>query len=717
MRTAQAKLGLALLLLPAGLAVYASFRAGGAAAGVPAVVALALGFALLARMRTAAEAARVREAIDVGLMLLPGALVVYLSFEAGGFFPRAPAFVAILLALLLTLRALLAEHPFEGAGLPLAAGVGALALFALWTLMSGGWSDAPARALIEFVRALAYVLAMVLFGSLCRTDDRLRWLLRGLAAGFVTVCACALFTRLFPDVWSVAPAIANNRLSYPLTYWNALGLIAALGTLLAFHLTTSRDERPALRVAATAVVPLTTTTLLFTFSRGAILAGTLGLAAFVLLARPRALLGAGLAVVPASVVALREAYAAELLSSSKPATAAAAEQGHDVAVAVALCMVAAAAVRLLTLGLDRRVEAVHLPEDLRRPVTAAAWAGSAVVLVVVALAAGLPGYLERQYERFVDGPGLPVEGDFRQRLVNPSNNGRLEHWRVALDGYREDGLRGTGAGTYKLRWTRERPERVGSFTVDDAHSLYLEVLGELGLPGLILLALAVAAVLVALALRARGPSRPLYAAALALALAWAVRAGIDWDWEMPAVTLWFFVLGGLALAAGPARALRARSLTSWKSLVAVGWLVVAVAPVLVFVSESRLDRSRDAFRRGDCPTAIEAALDSISTQGQRAEPYEVLAYCQALEGRARLAVRAMRRAVDLDPENWELHYGLSLVQGAAGLDPRPAARAALRLNPADPVAVDAAVRFDAQNRPRWQRLAIAALRARDLIVD
>jgi O-antigen ligase len=717
MPSVRRNLGAGLLLLPGGLAVYASFRAGGVAAGVPALIAVVLGVILLVRAREAEEGALVRQAIDVALMLVPGALVIYLSFDAGGFFPRAPAFVAILLALLLTVRALLAEHPFEGVGIAVAVAVGALALFALWTLVSGGWSDAPGRALIEFVRALAYLLTMVLFASLCRTDERLRWLLRGLAVAFVGVSAVALFSRLFPDVLSVTASVADNRLSYPLTYWNALGLVAALGTLLSLHLTTSAAEPAAVRVAAAAAVPITTTTLLFTFSRGAILAGSIGLVAFLLIARPRFVLGAALATVPAAVVALRAAYDADLLSSSEPTTSAATAQGHDLAVVVALCVLAAPLLRLLTLPLDRRVARLALPAHLRRPITAGAWAGSVVVTVVVLLAAGVPAKLDDQYERFVERRGIPLKGDFRDRLVDPSNNGRLDHWDVALSAFEDDRLQGDGAGTYKLRWTFERPEQVGNFTVDDGHSLYLEVLGELGIPGAALIALVIAAVLIALALRARGPSRPLYAVAFALALVWAIHAGIDWDWEMPAVTLWFFALGGLALAVPPERGIRAAWLSSWKSLVGVAWLALAIAPLLVAISETRLDRSHGALRARDCPAAIDAALSSISIQGQRPEPYAVVGYCQALEGRPRLGVSAMERAVELDPDNWEVHYGLALVQGAAGMDPRRATRDALRLNPADPVAIDAGVRFDAKNRPRWRRLALSALRARDLIAD
>ena len=81
--------------------------------------------------------------------------------------------------------------------------------------------------------------------------------------------------------------VADDRLSYPLTYWNALGLLAAVGTILCFHLTCSRAEPPAVRVLGAAAVPLLVTTLFFTFSRGAIAAGIVGLVAYVVIGRPR----------------------------------------------------------------------------------------------------------------------------------------------------------------------------------------------------------------------------------------------------------------------------------------------------------------------------------------------------------------------------------------------------------------------------------------------
>ena len=65
------------------------------------------------------------------------------------------------------------------------------------------------------------------------------------------MCLAGLTSRVLPNVWHTAPAVANQRLSYPVTYWNTLGLLAALGIVLAFHITCSlRERRPARIVAA-----------------------------------------------------------------------------------------------------------------------------------------------------------------------------------------------------------------------------------------------------------------------------------------------------------------------------------------------------------------------------------------------------------------------------------------------------------------------------------
>src|SRR5438093_4829052 len=209
-----------------------------------------------------------------------------------------------------------ARDAFHGFGAPLAIAAGALAVLALWTLASAAWSHALARALIEFDRVLLYLLALVTFGLVGRDPRRLRLMLYGVALGIAVVCGFAFVSRVAPDVWSAPSEFQNNRLSYPVTYWNALGLLAGLGIVLALHLTTDLREPRWLRVASAATVPMLGATILLTFSRGGIGACILGLAAYLLLGRPRGLVTGLVAIAPLTVVAVRAAYDATLLATT-----------------------------------------------------------------------------------------------------------------------------------------------------------------------------------------------------------------------------------------------------------------------------------------------------------------------------------------------------------------------------------------------------------------
>ncbi len=98
--------------------------------------------------------ARARSTAAVLPALLPGLLVVVLGFEAGGFYPDTWAPLALLLAVALAVRVSIAERPFAGVSAWSGVAAGALALLGAWMLLSASWSDAPGRAVIEFVRLL-----------------------------------------------------------------------------------------------------------------------------------------------------------------------------------------------------------------------------------------------------------------------------------------------------------------------------------------------------------------------------------------------------------------------------------------------------------------------------------------------------------------------------------------------------------------------------------
>jgi hypothetical protein len=673
----------------------------------------------------AATGARVERLAVTALMLLPGALIVFTGFNAGGYFPATPAILAIVLAQILLVRIIQARHPFEGLTLSTLVALGALAAYAAMTLLSTLWSHASGRALIEFDRAWMYLLVLLLLGSVRPSTQNLRWLVRGLLLGASVVCLAGLISRVLPNVWPTAPDVSNQRLSYPVTYWNTLGLLAALGIVLALHLACTLSERRPVRVLAAAVLPLLAATLFFTFSRGAIAAGTIGLVVYVCCARPRGLLSGVLATVPPTAALIVVAYHANLLDTVDPTTPAAVAQGHHVALVAGLCACACAGLRLgFALVLDPRLLRRSLiPPRLSPRSRRAAIAGILCVGAAAALVLGAPHAVASDWNRFISGAPTRGGHDLRQRLTDPSSDGRTELWRVALNGFSAAPLHGYGAGMYQTLWDRNRPRFV--YTIN-AHSLYLQALAELGIPGLALLAILLVTVLGGLAvrMRTRGPRRSLYGVLLACAVVWAVRAGVDWDWEMPVVTLGFFAAAGLALS--PRKRSSGRGWTpGGRGRAALGLLCVAavVLPVLIVGSQNRLGQAENALYAStpDCATASTAARASIGWLDVRPEPFEIVGFCDLRGGRPRQAIAEMRDAVRLDPGSWETYYALSIAEAAAGVDPMDAARRALRMDPLELLTRQAVNEFRQAAGPRgWARRAsvvrAAALASNDLSI-
>src|SRR5439155_25839278 len=144
----------------------------------------------------------------------------------------------------------------------------------------------------------------------------------------------------------------------------------------------------------------------------------------------------------------------------------------------------------------------------------ARWAlgtGVAALAVGLALAVGAPAWVGHQYDGFVNG-APSTNPDQRARFTDPSSNGRVQHWKVAFHAFEANPFHGTGAGTLEFQWAQHRDRR---FTVVDAHSLYIEALGELGVVGFLFLLVALGGIGAALLRRARGPNRVLYAALFA----------------------------------------------------------------------------------------------------------------------------------------------------------------------------------------------------------
>ncbi|MEA2311532.1 MAG: hypothetical protein QOE28_1500 [Solirubrobacteraceae bacterium] len=652
---------------------------------------------------------RSRAAAAVLPALVPGAAVLFLAFQAGGFYPGAYSALAALAVAALALRVVTVGRPFAGISAWSGVAAAALALLGVWMLLSASWSGSGARALIEFCRLLMYLLVLVLCGSLAPRGTRLSWALRGTVLAIGAVCVAALITRLRVDLWRVPVSLDVGRLDYPVTYWNGLGMLAGVGLVLALHLSASSREPIAVRVLAAAVPPVAATTVYLTLSRGGIAATAIALVVYLLLGFTRCTPAALLAAVPACLLAVRKAYDATELVSPRFASPAGMAEGHAVAKTVLLAVALGVVLRAVGVGLDWLLARAPGPERLPRGARWGAVGAALVVAIAIALAAGAPGYADRQVHNFLSSSPQPASTDVRDRLKVFNNNGRVTHWKVAYHAFKASPLHGSGAGTFENLWSVRRP---GPLHVLDAHSLYIEALGEMGVVGFGLIVLTIGTLLVGLAWRLRGPDRAGAAAVLAASTAWAVHAGVDWDWELTAVSVWMFGLAAIALAPVAPRRRAAAPVPAAKPPrrglsrplrvpIAIGLLVLALAPFQLWRSEKHLVAAQGAFGRGDCPTTISESLSSLSAVGARPQPWQLIAYCDVRLGQPVLAQQAAQAAVNRDPQDWAYHYSQALVRGALGQDPRPAAAAALRLNPLEDKAQAAVKAFKTGRKKLW----------------
>lgn len=650
------------------------------------------------------------------LALLPGALTIYLGFQAGGFFAGATAAAALMLLLLLAARVMAIGRAAEGVNPGVAVAVAALVLLALWSLLSSRWSQAPGRALVEFDRTLLYALALAVFGSVGMTAERLRWMVRGIALAALVICGSGLITRLLPDVWPLLQTqLPPPRLSYPVAYHNTLGLLAAIGITICIGLTSSERETRLVRVLAAAATPLLASALVLSLSRGGVAAAVLGVLIFAAVGHPRALLPGLVGAGPGTAIAVLSTYNADLLVSLNPLSSAAQAQGRNLAAVLALCVVGAGLLRALLLYGDDVIVALRPSPAVRRQVLGAGAAALAVIALAGAVVLDAPG----KYDAFVSGKASnsssATSADTalaRSRLSSVSDNGRIRYWRVAIDEFKRHTLHGSGAGTYPNSWALHRSPPPGPRTraeeVRDAHSLYAEVLGELGLVGLVLLLTTLLTILVGIARRIGDADRALYSTIFAAIVAWAVAAGFDWHWEMPVVTLWVFALGGAAIAAARDRRPATRFLGMLpRSVIAVACLIVLVfGPLRLMISDNNLQSARTAYQALRCSEVSVAAQQSLDAVSYRVEPRQFAAGCELSDGSVKDAISTLRTAVEDDPDNWRLHYSLAIARARAGQDPRRAIRRARQLNPLEPLARRVATILErADGRREWQRAA------------
>jgi hypothetical protein len=631
-------------------------------------------------MEAAKADSRSWHAVCLAALLGLGLVTAGLAGGAYGVIARSEAFVLLWWTLVLGLTFAL---------LPRARGTRTMTVSLVgWTFLAGWialgllWTESRERTFIELARVLGFTGVVLAMGVSFRGDEW-RLAVAAVTAAAIAVCAVAITSRLAPGLFDnpLSEAGLLRRLSFPLNYWNALGCWSAMTVTLSFAWSVHARSWAA-RGAALAGVCLAASVVYLTYARSATAAVLIGVVAVVGLSRHRWLAAAHalVALAGTGIIIFAIRAAPEISRGTGD------EGGGTVAMIAGLVFLACPLAALLT----RRagLETWRTPRRTARVVLITV----GVVTLLAAAAVG-PALASRVWESF-NRPTPSLTGDPVARFATLGGT-RHALWSAALQGFADHPVGGTGAGTYEFVWNRN-PHR--AYYVRDAHSLYLESLGELGLPGALLVLMALGSLLAAAVRTAlREPDAAGAAAGAAAALlVYCVCAGVDWMWESTAVTAMAVALGGLAAAAGakPSGALRGNRRVA-VAIVAALALGVQL-PVLAAAVQVRT--SQRAARAGDVDKAVSAATGAVQVAPWGAAGYSQRALVLERLGLGARAAADARRATDGEPTNWNHWLVLARIEAERGrVGPAvAAARRAAALNPRAPL-------FAAPERPTRSR--------------
>ena len=445
-------------------------------------------------------------------------------------------------------------------------------------------------------------------------------LLRWTAAAFAAIALAGLLTRLLPDTFPISAGFLPERVSFPLTYWNAMGIACAVGALLALHLTSSGREptrRAGRRRRAAAG------------DRRDALPDVLARRDLGAADRVRALRAAGPAARRWSPAARRAASRPRSRPRSPTATSCwrartTTPPRRPRARAATCCSSSCSCARWPprrcasprgrwtggSSGSSSRREARWLLARRRR----------ALALLVGAALADAPRRIADARATFTQ---RPVHGVLRRPAHAADLGGRQRADRQLA----------------RSRWTASRrspstapaPGPTGSpgtatapappVKVNDGHSLYLETMSEMGIVGLVLLLAALGTILVGgAAAPRRGRSATRTARSSPPGRCSRSTPGSTGTGRCPRCSSWLFGAGGVVLASRRPQARRAgRGCRGWSPALAV--LVLAMTPALFAYSQGPLDRAVYAFadprlrrrdqRRADRHRALRHAAGAV----------------------------------------------------------------------------------------------------------
>jgi hypothetical protein len=634
------------------------------------------GDSMTARLETAPSRARERapDLIHKAIgYLVPFTLVLYLGLESGGYEIGARGQVGILVWWFLLVFTLVGFLPSAKITARSWIAIGLLAGFGIWTFVGLAWTESAERTFVEGARVIT-LLGVLVLSIFLQGRDNFGQTAGGVGAAIVVVASVGLLSRLQPDLFPEIPSLdlilgAEYRLSFPLGYWNGLAALTAIGVPLVFRAAASAAT-PLIRGLASISFVLLVLTLYYTFSRAGILAALIATGVLFALTPRRLellvkalvpLIGAGLLVVMAD--------SRPVLGFGRPGPEYTAE-ANEMTVLLILVIVAVGLIQAgLAIAERRGIEVEIAPA---RRVTVGIVVAAGVLLTIAGLALDGPGRASDAWESFRE---VNTELKGSERVFDPSGNGRIELWSSAIDAWESSPFVGIGAGTFEYWWNQNGPIPL---VVRDAHSLYLEVLGEQGLIGLLiilsLLGLTVGTGITS-SLNGTAPRtrREIMAAATAALVGFTVTTALDWNWELTVTPVAALFLGGAILGRyalenqpinqagqnGPSWSLGPKLGVGLASLLAIVVLAVDVT------GNDLLKRSQEQFREGRVSEALASARDAGRVLPWAASPDLQQAYALSEIGENDRAVEAAVEATRKDPVNWRAWLVLAKVAGRA----------------------------------------------------
>ena len=589
--------------------------------------------------------------------LAVGGVVYGFARASGGYYANSwPLLGALLVAACATAVAIGAvpRRSLVAAALSLA-GLGAIAA------ASVAWGGIAGPAWTTLDQALLAAAALVLGACAAATGERTAEAVIGGVGLGLCLLAVELLYRLqagdAPDAW-----FDGRKIQGAVGYHNALGAFFAVGIPIALWAGVHRAVW--LRAAGGAAVVGLTGGLLLTQSRGAVLAAVLAGAVLVLVVRELRTSTFALWAALAGLLLLIPLRGVDARLIDHPGGSPAEFRRFAVwTIGLGLAVAAAAA-----LPLTRRVGRALLAVTVTTAVL-----GAAVGLAIVRPD---PGELRARLDRVTSegNPAYLPAGS--TRLASVSLTGRRHVWRVALDAYADRPLLGEGSGRFARTWGVERWNK--DLYVLQPHSLELELLSELGLPGLLAL---VGFVGFALAALVRSPSpRGLRAVGAAALVALLAQASVDWTFSFPALVAATMLVVGAA-----AGGLRRRGGSLWGGAVAgtaaLGMLVLLAGP---YLAQRELARAERAAAEPSRAWELARRARGFHPWNEQATAFQ--GRLAETSGRYLLAASLYAQAAEWSQQPWTEEFRRARALQAAGDTRR--SRAACRLaqaqNPLEP---------------------------------